>query len=48
MGLLLNEKNSVMTKDMEKAKMLYAVVALIFTSRSGLQQSQAPESSEEV
>lgn len=46
-GLLLNE-NTVMTKAMEKAKILCAFVALIFTSKSGLQQPQAPESSEEI
>ena len=32
-----------MIDDMEKAEVLHAFIALVFTSKAGLQQSHAPE-----
>jgi len=42
-GLLLNGAGKIVTKDVEKAKVLNAFFASVFTSEIALQQSQAPE-----
>lgn len=44
MGLLLNEAESLVTKDMEKAEVADASFDSVFTVNSDLQESQAPES----
>ncbi|KAK4807033.1 hypothetical protein QYF61_000362 [Mycteria americana] len=42
-GPLLNEIGDLVTQDMEKAEVLNAAFASVFTSKTSLQESQAPE-----
>ncbi|KAK4810486.1 hypothetical protein QYF61_004266 [Mycteria americana] len=42
-GLLLNETGDLVTQDTEKAEVLNAFFASVFTSKTGLQEYQAPE-----
>ncbi|GAB0204443.1 mitochondrial enolase superfamily member 1 [Grus japonensis] len=42
-SLLLNETGDLVMQDMEKSEVLNVVFALAFTSKTGLQESQAPE-----
>ena len=42
-GPLLNEAGDLVTQDMEKAEVLNAFFASVFTSKTGLQESLAPE-----
>ena len=48
MSLLLNEAEDLMPKDMENAKALNTLFALVFTGRICLQESQTPETNGEV
>ncbi|GAB0186669.1 hypothetical protein GRJ2_001132200 [Grus japonensis] len=43
MGPLLNETGNLVTQDMEKAEVLNAAFASVFTSKTGLQEPQGPE-----
>ena len=42
-GPLLNGAVDLVTNDTEKAKVLSAAFTLVFTGKTGLQESQAPE-----
>ncbi|GAB0204007.1 hypothetical protein GRJ2_002866300 [Grus japonensis] len=42
-GLLLNGAGDLVTQDMEKTEVLNAAFASVFTSKTGLQESQVPE-----
>ena len=42
-GPLLNGAGALVTQDMEKAEVLNAAFASVFTGKTGLQESQAPE-----
>ncbi|KAK4806831.1 hypothetical protein QYF61_005627 [Mycteria americana] len=42
-GPLLNEMGDLVTQDMEKAEVLNVSFASVFTSKTGLQESQVPE-----
>lgn len=47
-GSLLNEAGDLVTQDIEKAEVLNSFFAPVFTSKSGLQESQAPEIGEQA
>lgn len=44
MDLLLNGTGDLVTQDMEKAEVLNAFFALVFTGKTSLQESEAPGS----
>lgn len=43
MGLLLNEAGDLITKDVEKAKVLFSAFTLVFIGNTCLQESQGKE-----
>ena len=47
MDPLLNETGTLVAKDQQKTEVLIVFFALIFTGKTGLQESQAPEIGEE-
>ena len=47
-GVLLNGTGDLVTKDMEKAKVLNAFFTLIFTGNTGLLQSQVLEAHDKI
>jgi len=47
-GLLLNEVGALVTEDTEKAELLNAFLASVFTAKAGPQASQALEAREEA
>jgi len=47
-GLLLNEVDVLVTEDAEKAEILNAFFASVFSDKAGPQESQAPEVREEA
>ena len=47
-GLLLSGIGDTLTKNTEKAKVLGTFFTLVFTGKSSLQESQAPETCEKV
>ena len=47
-GLLLNEVGVLVTEDTEKAELLSAFFASVFSAKAGTQESQAPEVREEA
>ena len=48
MGPLLNEAGVMVTEDAEKAELLNAFFASVFSAKTGPQESQAPEVREEA
>ncbi|GAB0206869.1 mitochondrial enolase superfamily member 1 [Grus japonensis] len=42
-GLLLNGAGALVTQDMEKSEVLNAAFASVYSSKTGLQESQVPE-----
>ena len=48
MGPLLNEAGVLVTEDAEKAKLLNAFFASVFSAKAGPQEPQAPEVREEA